>query len=225
MITVVIPTFNEAPQLPSTLSALRAQDEPVEVVVVDAGSDDETLAVAREAGARVVLSERRQRAHQLNRGAAEAHGEVLWFLHADTWVHPHAAGRILKAFEDPAVVGGGFRRWFRSASPFLLLSCGLAVLRSHGRGWYFGDQSIFVRREVFERVGGFPDLPVFEDFEFCQKLKGQGKLRCLGPAVRSSARRFAAQGALWVTLRDLWWTVRYWRGESPEALWESIRRH
>ncbi len=222
MISVIIPTLNEIGELPSTLAALVAQGETLEVWVVDGGSDDGTVEIAREAGVFVLISDRRQRAHQLNLGASRARGEVFWFLHADTWVDPRAASSLRRVLEDPAVVGGGFERRFRSASPFLWTTSHLSTLRSRRGGWFFGDQSLFVRREVFEKVGGFPDVPVFEDWELCRRLKREGRLKCVGPPVRSSARRFARRGALWVTLRDLGWMLRYWRGESPESLWQRM---
>ena len=224
MISVIIPTLNEAANLLETLASLQAQSEPHEILVVDAGSDDGTQALAREAGARVIVSDRRQRAYQLNLGAAAARGETLWFLHADTWVNPASSRSIVEVLEDPAVVGGGFKRRFRSASPFLLLTCLLASLRARWFGLYFGDQSIWVRRDSFDAVGRFAEIPVFEDFDFCQRLKKRGRLVCLGPAVRSSARRFEKRGALAVTLRDLWWTCLYHGGESPYKLWERMNR-
>ncbi len=209
MISVIIPTLNEAHHLPETLSALAQLGEAVEIVVVDAGSEDGTADVAEKMGARVITSDRRQRAHQCNLGAAQASGDILWFLHADTWVSPSAVRSIDEALKNPRVAGGGFRRRFRSASPLLLVTCMLASLRGRLFGLYFGDQSLVARRVVFEAIGGFSDLPVFEDFDLCQRLQKEGKLACLGPPVRSSARRFEKRGALAVTLHDLWLTLRY----------------
>ncbi|MFT5187671.1 MAG: rSAM/selenodomain-associated transferase 2 [Verrucomicrobiales bacterium] len=224
MISVIIPTLNEEANLPSTLASLQKQGELLEILVVDAGSTDGTQALAREAGARVIVSDRRQRAHQLNLGATAAQGEALWFLHADTWVDPLSSRSIARAMENPTVVGGGFKRRFRSASPFLMLTCVFASLRSRWFGLYFGDQSMWVRSLDFTEMGGFEDVPVFEDFDFCQRLKKRGRMDCLGPAVRSSARRFEKRGALAVTLHDLWLTVRYHCGMSPYKIWERINR-
>ena len=224
MISVIIPTLNEAASLPETLRRLQTQSETIEIIVVDAGSEDSTPTLAREAGARVIVSDRRQRAHQLNLGAAEARGDALWFLHADTWVSSAASRSIVQSLANPSVVGGGFKRRFRSASPFLFFTCMLASLRSRWLGLYFGDQSIWLRRAEFVEMGGFADVPVFEDFDFCNRLKEHGRLVCLGPPVRSSARRFEKRGALAVTLCDLWWTFLYHRGESPYKIWECMSR-
>lgn len=234
MISVIIPTHEEAEELPRTLEALRMQGlglgsgsagtvPEIEVVVVDASSADGTGSLAREAGARVVESERMCRAQQMNLGATAARGDIFWFLHADTWVPPLAAVSVVAALEDPSIVGGGFGRRFRSASPFLLATCACASVRSRCWGLYFGDQSIFAKRSVFETVQGFPDVPVFEDFEFCQRLRTMGKLRYLTPAVKSSARRFQKRGALAVTLHDLWLTLRYHAGEDPQAIWDRLQ--
>ena len=224
MISVILPTLNEAENLPETLASLEALNEPIEIIVVDAGSTDATVSLAEACGARVLQSEKRQRAHQLNLGGAAATGEVLWFLHADTWVSARSVESIRAVFVDSAVVGGGFKRRFRSASPLLAFTCWIASLRSRWCGLFFGDQSVFVRKAVFGQVGGFADLPVFEDFDFCQRLKQVGKMRCVGPAVRSSARRFQKRGVLAVVLQDLWLTWRYHRGESPESIMKRIRR-
>lgn len=224
MISVIIPTLNEAENLPETLGCLARLKEPVEIIVVDAGSTDATVALAEADGVRVLHSEKRQRAHQLDLGAAAAKGDVLWFLHADTWVKHGAVASIVEALRKPDVVGGGFTRRFRSASPLLVLTCWIASLRSRWCGLFFGDQSIFVRRSVFDQIGGFADLPVFEDFDLCQKLKSVGKMRCVRPSVRSSARRFHKRGVLAVVLQDLWLTLRYHAGESPESIMRRIRR-
>ena len=223
VISVIIPTLNEASELPETLARLARQDRPMEIVVVDAGSADETVTLARKAGARVMACDRRQRAHQFNLGAAEAEGDILWFLHADTWVSGGAARAIEAALDDPKVIGGGFKRRFRSPSLLLRCSCMVASLRSRFFGLYFGDQSIFVRREQFAALGGFAGLPVFEDFDFCQRLKRRGPMVCLGPPVRSSARRFE-RGACYVTLRDLWLTTLYHLGENPHRIWQRMNQ-
>ena len=222
MISIIIPTLNEEENLPGTLAAIRKLSGRIQVIVVDAGSTDGTVKLAESEGVQVITSDQRQRAHQLNLGAAVALGEILWFVHADTLVDPMAAQAIRRALTESTVVGGGFRRRFRSASPWLFLSCKIASLRSRWAGLYFGDQSLYVRRNVFARLGGFSDLPVFEDFDFCRRLRPLGKMRCLGPPVWSSARRFQERGALVVLAHDLWLTWLYHRGESPYKIWERL---
>ncbi len=225
MLSVIIPTLDEAAALPRTLDAIARHaadgEKTVEVIVVDANSRDATVAVARAKGCIVVRSSRAQRAAQMNAGAARAHGEVLVFLHADTVLPPDAPGQVLAACAQPDVVGGGFARRYDSPSRWLRLTCWLARWRNRWFGWHLGDQAIFVRRSVFERIGGFSDLDVFEDLDFSRRLAGEGRLVTLEPPVWSSARRFAGQGAFRRSLTDAWLMWRYLLGAAPQRLGEA----
>ena len=211
MVSVIIPTWNEEASLPETLAALKNDSETEhEVIIVDGGSTDQTIAVAHSWGHQVIESPDRHRAKQMNLGAAEAQGTALWFLHADTEIPQGSLACIESALQnDTCVVGGGFARWFRSTSPFLRLTCLLAQLRSQWFGMYFGDQALYARTSTFRDLGGFEEMPVFEDMDLCQRLKVHGELRLLRPAIRTSARRFDKHGALLITLSDLWLTLRY----------------
>lgn len=210
-ISAVIPALNEAARLPACLAALGAIPEVVECIVVDADSDDDSAAIARAAGARVLAAPRRLRAAQLNQGAAAAASGVLVFVHADTLLAPVAGARIAASLRDRAVVGGAFRRRFVPASPLLALSSRLGDLRARFSGISFGDQAQFVRRAAFEAVGGFAAVPRAEDMDLARRLRRIGRLAMLGPPVRSSPRRFGDE-AMTVSLRDAWLTCRYWRG-------------
>jgi rSAM/selenodomain-associated transferase 2 len=218
MVSVIIPTLNEAELLPDTLRAIRANQTPHEILVIDGGSADETVAVATEAGSRVINSPQAGRAAQMNLGAKSARGDVFFFLHGDTWIGPDALRRMEEALEQSAVVGGGFARRFRSRSLLLRLTCLLGEWRSRWFGWFYGDQGIFVRRAVFEQIGGFQDLPVFEDLDFSRRMARRGRVVTLRPNVVSSARRFAARGALATSVSDLWLTVRYFAGADPNRV-------
>ena len=206
MISVIIPTWNEAAQLPASLASLRRQGQLHEVIVVDAGSTDPTREVAESHGATFIPSPRRQRAAQMNLGAAHSRGDCLLFLHADTCLPDEALAKIARALQDPAVNGGGFARRFDSPSAVLRLTCLLAEIRTRCLGWFLGDQAIFVRRAVFESLGGFRDLDLFEDLDFSRRL---GRVVTLRPPVISAGRRFAARGPTRTTCRDFWLTVRY----------------
>ncbi len=226
MISVIVPTLNEGLELPITLGTLRESTAPYDLVVVDAGSRDDTVAIAQSVGARVIASPVRQRAHQLNLGAAAAKGEFLLFLHADTHLPPGALDHIQKALTGPAdgspgvhqPVGGGFVRHFDSSSRLLRLTCRLAAWRCRRWGWFLGDQGIFVRRTTFQRLGGFREIALFEDLDFSRRLARSGPVVTLSPGVVTSARRFAARGALVTTLRDLWLTIQYLAGRDPDKL-------
>ena len=214
-ISAVIPVLDEAVRLPGVLDALGAIPEVAERIVVDAASRDASAAVAAAHGARVLSARRRQRAAQLNQGAAAARCPVLLFVHADTLLPPGAGARIVSALDDARVVGGAFRRRFASASPVLATSARLGDLRARWWGISFGDQAQFVRRAAFDHLGGFADCPQAEDLDLARRLGRLGRLAMLGPPVRSSPRRFG-DAPLTVGLRDLWLTWRSWR-TPPEA--------
>ncbi len=215
-ISVIIPVANEAAALPQTLARLGGA--PNEIIVVDAQSEDETAAIARSSGCTVLAFPERHRARQMNFGAAAARGRVLLFLHADTLVPEGALAKIIDAIERRGAVGGGFARRYRSRSLTLALTTRLASLRNRLFGWHLGDQAIFVRRDVFEQLGGYRDLPIFEDLDFSRRLRAQGRTVTLTPPVRSSARRFAARGPLRTTLADLRLTRSYLAGVHPNEL-------
>ena len=215
-ISVIIPVANEAAALPECLA--RLSGAPNEIIIVDAGSEDGTSAVAERFGCRIRAHRRRHRARQMNFGAAEARGRVLLFLHADTLLPPGALLKIIDAVDRRRVVGGAFSRRYRSRSPTLAITSRLAALRNRLFGWHLGDQAIFVRRDVFQQLGGFLDIPIFEDLDFSRRLRAVGKITTLTPPVYSSARRFACHGPLRTTWQDLLLTRRYLSGENPNDL-------
>ena len=224
MISIIIPTLNEEEHLPATLKVIQANPVPHEVIVSDSGSSDGTVLLAQQAGARVVTSLRRQRAAQMNLGAAQARGEVLLFLHADTRLPPIALARVEQVMRRPGVAGGAFARRFENRSLFLLCTCWLAEIRNRLFGWHLGDQAIFIRRELFDQLGGFRDIDLFEDLDLSRRMKRLGRVATLNPPVVSSARRFERYGPVATTLSDLSLTFRYLRGVDPNVLAAELRR-
>jgi cellulose synthase/poly-beta-1,6-N-acetylglucosamine synthase-like glycosyltransferase len=154
----------------------------------------------------------------MNLATRTARGEVFLFLHADTWLGPSALKQVTEALEHPGVVGGGFARRFRSPSLLLRLTCVVGAWRSRWLGWFFGDQGIFVRKAVFDQIGGFRDWPLFEDLDFSRRIARVGRITMLHSNVVSSARRFAARGALFTTASDVFLTLRYLAGADPRRL-------
>ena len=217
LISVIIPAVNEAETLGATLTSVRAQTAPCEIIVVDAQSTDETLALARRADARVVLSSRRQRAAQLNLGAQQARGGTLLFLHADTILPARSLDHIIDALQDRGIIGGAFTRRYASPSLTLRATCGLARLRNRTIGWHLGDQAMFVRRMAFFQLGGFRDADRFEDLDFSRRLRAFGRTVTLRPCVTSSARRFDRSGPARTTAHDLMLTIRYLITGLPES--------
>ena len=170
-VSVIIPALNEAGTLPRTLEALRAADPGLQVIVVDGGSTDGTGDLARTFPDVTVLASRKGRGCQMNAGAAEASGGILWFLHADTRVTPDGIREMRDRMRDPSVVWGAFR--FAVDSPrtrYRWLERGVG-LRAGLLGLPYGDQALFVRREAFRRLGGFPDWPLMEDVAMVRRLR------------------------------------------------------
>lgn len=212
MISVIIPTDHEAELLGATLAAVGRSTPETEVIVVDGGSGDATVAIASAAGARVVVAPERGRAAQLNHGAAIATGDVLLFLHADTIVPDGWDAAIAATMSaDATCVGGAFRRRYVPGSWFLRLTCALATWRCRWSGWFLGDQAMFVRRAVFGELGGFAVLPACEDLDFSIRLARRGRTVVLRDVVLSSDRRFRRLGAVRQTWADLVTTGRFLR--------------
>jgi rSAM/selenodomain-associated transferase 2 len=218
-ISVVIPVANEAAALPDCLARIGRRSS--EILVVDAASDDQSAALARAAGCHVVPAPQRHRARQMNLGAAQACGRILLFLHADTWLPPDALAKIIDAIDRRRALGGGFARRYRSRSLTLAMTSRLAGLRNRLWGWHLGDQAIFVRRDIFDRLHGYRDIPIFEDLDFSRRLRALGKTMTLTPPAYSSARRFAEKGPLRTTWDDLRLTRRYLSGVDPNELLPS----
>jgi rSAM/selenodomain-associated transferase 2 len=215
-ISVIIPVANEAEILAETLA--RIGGAPNEIIVVDALSEDETAAIAQRFGCKLLEFPERHRARQMNHGAAAARGRILLFLHADTLLPEGALGKIIAAIDQGGAVGGGFDRRYRSRSLTLALTSRLASLRNRFFGWHLGDQALFVRRDLFQQLAGYRDIPIFEDLDFSRRLRAAGRTVTLRPPVFSSARRFEARGPLRTTLDDLRLTKKYLAGVHPNEL-------
>lgn len=219
---VVLPVLNEAQAIKASLQALAPLRQcGARVVVVDGGSEDDTMAKARPY-ADAVISAPRGRAAQMNAGAALGWGEVLLFLHADTTLPDGAPDRLLQALALGHVWG---RFDVRIAGRHWMLPVVAAMmnLRSRWTGIATGDQAMFMRREVFEQLGGFAPLPLMEDIDMSGRLLRLGAPACMRERVITSGRRWEQRG-VWRTIALMWrlrW--RYWRGESAHALAQDYR--
>lgn len=189
-ISVVIPAYCEGDRVRLTIrSALEGGAD--EVLVADASPDGRTAAVAASAGATVVRTRRRGRARQMNAGARKAGGEVLLFLHSDSVLSPGSVEALRRLMaEREEIAGGCLRRTFRTRSPFLRLTCAIGNWRARRLRWFLGDQAIFVRRDLFERIGGFSTEARYEDLDFSRKLRRVARTCLLDVGVTTSARRF-----------------------------------
>ena len=220
-ISVIIPTLNECSTIARTLTrtvALGFDD----IVVSDGGSADATPAMVQACCDRVPVTRMVHaptgRARQMNEGARAAHGQVLLFLHADTELPLEAKSIIESALANQEIVGGRFDVRFDHPSRWGHMISWFMNQRSRVTGIATGDQAIFVRRGVFDRMGGFADIPLMEDIEFSRRLKRQGPTAALTQTVTTSFRRWEQQGPARTIL--LMWTLRflYWLGVNPSRL-------
>ena len=216
-ISVVIPALDEAAELPATLLRVRAVPEVAEIIVSDGGSRDATRQIAEQAGARVVTGAN-GRGHQLRAGALSASSEVVLLLHADTWLAPGAGQAVATALADPKVVAGACSKEFRDPLWLMRGSRARCAWRMRAFQFAYGDQAIFVRRDVLERVGGVPAVPLMEEHELCRELRRVGRLVLADTVVTTSARRFRERGVLRTYWRMAMANLRWNLGVSPEAI-------
>ena len=222
-VSVIVPVVNEERHVASAVVSAWAGGVD-EVIVVDGGSHDRTCQRAMEAGAQVLVSPP-GRAVQQNHGAGEATGDVVLFLHADCLLPADAAAKAEQALGDSRVVGGAFRQRIDADG-------WLYRLLEHGNAWRarwrqvpYGDQGLFVRRECFEAVGGFPVVPLMDDVMLSRALRRLGRLEFLEGPLVVNARRWKKQGVVRQTLRN-WFLLAAWRcGVSLERLAGFYRRH
>ena len=221
-LAVIVPVLNEATGIVGALQALaplRAQGH--ELIVVDGGSSDNTVALSRPHADRVVDSPQ-GRARQMNAGAALASGDVLLFLHADTQL-PSGAATLLQHAVAQGAAWGRFDVRIEGRSAWFPVIARCMNGRSRLTGIATGDQAMFVRRDVFQRVGGFPDQPLMEDIELSRQLRAIAQPACLRACVRTSGRRWESHG-VWRTILLMWqlrW--RYWRGVPADQLAKAYR--
>ncbi|MGP1375441.1 MAG: TIGR04283 family arsenosugar biosynthesis glycosyltransferase [Almyronema sp.] len=215
-ISIILPLLNEAATLPTTLAAIpRSAD--LEIIGVDGGSQDETVALARRWGMRVIEAEQ-GRYHQLNVGAEAATGDILLFLHADTCLPPEFESIIRDCLKQPQVVGGAFR---------LKIDADLPGIRWVERGVYwrsrwfqlpYGDQALFLRKTWFEKLGGFAPMPIMEDYDFARRLARCGQIVIVPAWVTTSGRRWQRLGVWQTTVVNQLIVLAYAWGVSPQRL-------
>jgi len=221
-ISVVIPTLNEASTIAQAIYSARQLGCETELIVVDGGSEDDTIALAQPL-ADQVINGARGRARQMNAGAALASGNYLLFLHADTQLPTQAVAQLQVAFDHNAA-WGRFDVRISGQTRLLLVIAFMMNLRSRLTGIATGDQAMFVRRDLFESLGGFVEQPLMEDIELSKRLRQKSRPVCLKGPVITSGRRWEQCG-VWSTIVLMWrlrW--RYWRGESAEQLARDYRR-
>lgn len=212
-ISVVIPTLNEQAMITDAISSAY-NSGMAEVIVADGGSTDETRKIATDMGARVVESAR-GRARQMNSGAAQATGDALLFLHADTTLPPRAAFLVQHALASPGVVGGAFTYSAYGAGKWDTIITTGGRWRSQLSGHPYGDQGLFLRTRTFNALSGFPDIPVMEDWELVYRLRKLGQVVVLPEPIITSSASFAEHGFARASLLNLVAIFGYQLGIAP----------
>jgi rSAM/selenodomain-associated transferase 2 len=213
-VSVIIPTLNEESCIAGVIANVRTQN-PHEIIVIDGGSCDATVRLA--AGADMILSGSRGRARQMNAGARNATGDVLLFLHADCLLAPTTLDQAQKLLQKRSVVGGCFH--MRIPAPGLLYrsieSCATARVRLSGI--VYGDQGLFLKRDRFESMGGYPEIDLLEDMYFSLKLRRQGRLSVAQGQILVSPRRWQRAGLVKQTARN--WAITALAGAGADPNW------
>ncbi|NQT87390.1 glycosyltransferase family 2 protein [bacterium] len=216
MISIIVPTLDEAVHIGNTLDRAR-EGTNTELIVVDGGSADGTVDLAGACGARVIVHPP-GRARQMNAAAAEAEGDILLFVHADTLLPEGFDGHIRRTLSAPGVAAGAFEFRVDSHPRGMKLIERMTNWRSKKLQMPYGDQTLFIEAGTFHRVGGFPELPLMEDFELVRRLKRQGRVVTAPAPAISSARRWRQRGTLRATLLNQVIIAAYFLGVSPARL-------
>ncbi len=219
MISIVIPCLNEAANIIPTLEALQAmRSRGQEIILVDGGSTDQTTSLAQPL-VDVILHTAAGRARQMNTGLAQARGDIVWFLHADTLAQPDMDCQIIECLEDSNAQWGHWRVRLSGSQPSLRLVETLMNHRSCLTGIATGDQGLFARTGVLRGLGGYPDIPLMEDVALSRRLKKFcGPLRCLSGPLITSSRRWESRG-IWRTVLLMWrLRLAYALGADPKKL-------
>lgn len=216
-ISIIIPVFNEAAIIKETLLQIQ-QNSQVEIIVVDGGSQDETVTLAKQTGVKVIESPGVGRASQMNAGAAIAKADILLFLHADTQLPANYISIVQKILSIPQTIAGAFELAIDGQDKSLRIVEILVKMRSRFLSLPYGDQALFLTKQVFKDIGGFADLPIMEDFELVQRLKRQGKIIIASVAVVTSNRRWQKLGVWQTTIINQLVILGYYLGIPPVKL-------
>lgn len=218
LISVIIPALNENARIGGIIEQLRSDaTAPFEIIVADGGSEDATVTAARRGGAHVVTSAR-GRGNQLCEGAIAATGDVLWFLHADSQIAPGALAAIRRSIDGDDRSGGNFRVVFDGDSPFARWLTGFYAWFRR-RGLYYGDSGIFIRRDVYDGIGGIKPVALMEDYDLSRRLERFGRTCCIDtPALVTSSRKFQGRRPAGIVLGWIRIHMLYSLGVSPDRL-------
>lgn len=219
-ISIILPVWNEASIINDTIKSILSipYDGEIEVIVVDGSLSGETINAITEKSVKRLISDK-GRSRQMNKGASDAAGEVLLFLHADTLLPEGALEKVSSATGEEDVVGGAFDLAIESRRPIFRLIEKAATFRSRITGIPYGDQAIFIRKDFFDSIGGFRDIPLMEDVDLMRRIRKTGRrIHIIPDRVRTSPRRWEKEGVLRCTLRNWIIITLYLLGVPPEKL-------
>lgn len=223
MVSIIVPVLNEETALPGFLGQFKElkRETDFEIIISDGGSSDRTVDIAMRnccLGSVRVITAPKGRAKQMNEAARLATGNILLFLHADTYLPTGALWAITNSMSDEKVVGGRFKVKLDNVAPLYRLIGMMINLRDGLFGGFTGDQAIFIRKDVFEKLGGFKEIELCEDLDMARRLKKEGKVIQLPLLVTTAARRWEKRGPIKTIL--LMWLIRilFYAGVMPEKL-------
>ncbi len=216
LISVIIPALNEEAHVARAIASA-GSPSTAEIIVVDGGSQDATLEIGAKCGAKTIVCEK-GRARQMNAGATAAVGDVLLFLHADTCLPIGFDNYIHKVLSIPGSAAGAFQFSLDGPERALRLVERMVNWRSNFLQMPYGDQAIFLTADIFHAVGGFPDIPIMEDFELMLRLRRRGRIRIAPIPVLASARRWHKMGTAKQTIINQAVIVAYGLGVAPSRL-------
>ncbi len=220
-ISVIIPTCNEENYLSGCIESIRAQNQPVEIIVSDGGSEDGTLAIAHRVSEKVVIVEEKNLGKQLNTAASIAKGETLLFLHADSLLTTGIFEQIESSLKQAENIGGAFKMKLTGKRNFYRILEAGGDLYCRLTKTYFGDRGIFIRTSAFKQLGGFKEFPIMTDVEFSRRMAGIGKTTFLPGPLITSSRKFDDEGILQVLYKIFWALLAYRLGYPPEKIREK----
>lgn len=223
-ISIIIPTHNEAPSIAKLIAYLQlnGKNSIAEIIISDGGSTDETLAVAKQSGATVLISPLKSRAAQMNYGASKASGDILYFVHADSCPPQNFASDLVEAVNN-GFDFGRYRTKFDSSK--LLLKINAWFTRFNWFICYGGDQTMFITRNFFQQSGGFKsELLIMEEYEFCEKQMKQGRYKIFGDTALISARKYEGRSWLKVQLANRKAVQLYKKGASQEKIVKTYKQ-
>lgn len=216
-ISIIIPVLNEAENIENALTYLLPESN-IELIVVDGGSTDQTQEIVKKMGVKLLVCQESGRDNQMNLGATEAKGEILLFLHADTQLPQGFVESIEATLNNEKVMAGAFNLQIDSQAFSLRIIEWLVKVRSRFCSLPYGDQAIFLKRDLFTKIGGFANLPIMEDFELIKRLKRIGKIAIVPDSVVTSARRWQKLGVWRTTAINQIVIIGYYLGVSPLRL-------